>query len=436
MKPRTKLQKAVVKSAESLPPLSEYQRRQAIKEASIHIAKLDRKGNYICLECNHQWHGEKADEIVCPECGCKLKVDTSRKRCFEDKEYFAVTRKCNGFQVVRVFYLCTYLKKGEKARRWVDEAFQRWITPTGKSLIIGRRRHWLSCYCDSWDWSSNMELRSECNAHTISPYVTVGRHSVIPELIRNGFDGNFHECSAAFLFKHLLTDNRIETLWKVGQYELVRHFFRVGVYSMDTFWTSIKVAVKHHYSITDASMWCDLIRFLNELGKDVRNPKFICPADLKTTHDEWHRRVEAKRRKEAERRARRQQMDAEQRYLEDVKKAMQEQKRYKKDKSKFFGLQFSDNEIVICPLKSVKEFIDEGRLMHHCVFTNKYYLREDCLIFHALIDGVSVATIELNLRTMEIVQCRGKHNQKPEHYDRIVELINKNKKQIAQKLTA
>lgn len=436
MKPKTKLQKAVVKSAESLPPLSDYQRQQAIKYASIHIAKLDSKGNYVCLECGHQWHGEKADEVVCPECGCKLKVDTSRKRCFHDSDYFATTRKCNGFQVVRIYRIETHLRKGEKAYRWMDEVFQRWITPTGESLIIGRRRHWMSYYCDSWDWSSDMELRNECHAHSICPSVVVGRITTIPELKRNGFDGQFYECGPAFLFTNLLKNNKIETLWKTGQYNLVQHFYKIGAYHLDTYWDSIKVALKHRYHIADGSMWVDLLSSLRELDKDLRNPRFICPQDLKAAHDEWRQRVIVKRRKEDERRARRQQMDAEQRYLEDVKKAMQEQKQYKKIKSKFFGLQFTDNEIIVCPLKSVKEFIDESRLMHHCVFTNKYYLREDALILHAMIDGVSVATIELNLNTLEIVQCRGKHNQKPEMYDRIVDLINKNKNQIAQKLTA
>lgn len=436
MKPRTKLQKAVVKSAESLPPLTEYQRQQAIKKISIHMAKLDSKGNYVCLDCGHQWHGEKADEVVCPTCGCKLKVDTSRKWNFEDKDYFAVTRQCNGFQVVRVFFIYTYLRRGEKAHRWIAEAFQRWITPKGESLIVSRLRHGMSRYCDAWNWGSDLELRSECEVHSISPTFIVGKTSVIPELIRNGFDGKYHGCSPASLFKHLLTNNRIETLWKVGQYELVRYFFRAGLYSLERFWPSIKVALKHHYHIKDGSLWCDLVRFLEELGKDVRNPRFICPTNLKAAHDEWHNKVEAKHRREEELRARRRQMDAEQRYFDDIKKAMHEQKRYKKQKSKFFGLQFSDNEIVVCPLKSVKEFIDEGKLMHHCVFTNKYYLRKDCLIFHALVDGVSVATIELNLESLEIVQCRGKHNLKPKLYDRIVALINKNKNQIAKRITA
>lgn len=436
MKPRTKLQKAVVKSSETLPPLTEYQRQQAIKHASIHIAKLDSKGNYVCLECGHQWRGDKSGHVVCPECGAKLKVDTSRKWNFRDSDCFALVRQCNGFQVIRVFYITSHLRKGRKAVRWINEAFQRWITPAGDNLIISRKRNWPSCYCDSWDWGSDLELRSENYGHSVNPCLIIGQRTAIPELVRNGFDGKFHECSAVSLFNALLSDNRVETLWKVGQYELVRYFLKSGLYNMECFWPSIKIALRHHYHIEDGSMWCDTLRFIKELGKDVRNPKLICPDNLRAAHDEWQHRVETRRDRERERQARQRELADEQRYISNVKQMMQDQHRYKKAKSKFFDLVFVDKDLSVKPLVSIQEFIDEGKLHHHCVFVCKYFNKAESLIFHALINGTSVATIEFNLQTLEVVQCRGKFNSKPEQYDRIVALINKNKGKIAQKLTA
>ena len=29
------------------------------------------------------------------------------------------------------------------------------------------------------------------------------------------------------------------------------------------------------------SLWCDLVYLLERLGKDLRNPRFICPPDFK-----------------------------------------------------------------------------------------------------------------------------------------------------------
>lgn len=435
MKPRTKLQKAVVESARTLPPLSDYQRQQAIKHVASHIAKLNSKGEYVCLDCGHQWYGEKSKKAICPECGAKLKVDTSRRWNYREDDYFALITRRNGFQVIRMFHMTTRLRKGKKAEYSIMEAFQRWITPTRKNVIVSRKRNFMAHYCDSWDWCSDLELRNEHYAHSIGPYKIIGRRSVIPELIRNGFDGDFHGANPHYLFNQLFDNNKIETLWKVGQFELARHFIG-NSYRLNEYWPSIKILMRHHYHIKDASMWCDLWGFLQELGKDVRNPKFICPQNLKSAHDDWQRKVEAKRERERERRERQRELEEERRYIENIKQAKKDQRKYKKAKSKFFDLEFIDNELLVRPLVSVQEFIDEGRLHHHCVFTAKYYDRNSSLIFHALIDGLSVATIEFNLENMEIVQCRGKHNSKPEQYDRIVALINKNKNQIIKRLSA
>ena len=42
--------------------------------------------------------------------------------------------------------------------------------------------------------------------------------------------------------------------------------------------------------------------------------------------------------------------------------------------------------------------------MHHCVFTNEYYLKADSLILSATIDGKRIETIEVSLKRMEVVQ--------------------------------
>lgn len=62
--------------------------------------------------------------------------------------------------------------------------------------------------------------------------------------------------------------------------------------------------------------------------------------------------------------------------------------------------------------------------------------KEESLILHALVNGVSIATIELNINTLEVVQCRGPYNQIPPMKDRIIKLITQNIHKIAQKRTA
>jgi hypothetical protein len=55
---------------------------------------------------------------------------------------------------------------------------------------------------------------------------------------------------------------------------------------------------------------------------------------------------------------------------------------------------------------SVQDFIDEGRELNHCIYTNKYFCRKDSLILSATIDNKRIETIEFSLKEMKIVQAR------------------------------
>ena len=68
--------------------------------------------------------------------------------------------------------------------------------------------------------------------------------------------------------------------------------------------------------------------------------------------------------------------------------------------------------------------------MHHCVFTNEYYLKKQSLILSARIDGKRIETIEVLLETMKVIQYRGLQNKNTEYHDRIIDLVHRNIKQI------
>ena len=86
-------------------------------------------------------------------------------------------------------------------------------------------------------------------------------------------------------------------------------------------------------------------------------------------------------------------------------KAVEDEKQYLKAKGIFFGLVFSDSLICVKVIESVEEMIEEGRMMHHCV--GGYHNRENSLILSATIDGRRIETVEVSLKTFEVVQCRG-----------------------------
>ena len=100
----------------------------------------------------------------------------------------------------------------------------------------------------------------------------------------------------------------------------------------------------------------------------------------------------------------------------------------------FFGLAFSDNLILVKVIESVEEMETEGSLMHHCV--GGYHNRKNSLILSARIDGRRIETVEVSLKTFEVVQCRGVCNENTEYHDRIIALVNSNMSLIRQRMNA
>ena len=115
---------------------------------------------------------------------------------------------------------------------------------------------------------------------------------------------------------------------------------------------------------------------------------------------------------------------------------MEDEKRFHELKSKFFGISFTDGTIQVRVLESVQEHLEEGVAMHHCVFSNRYYLKEDSLILSATIEGRRIETIEISLQTLKVVQSRGVCNKNTEYHEQIVNLVNANSRLIRQRMKA
>ena len=84
----------------------------------------------------------------------------------------------------------------------------------------------------------------------------------------------------------------------------------------------------------------------------------------------------------------------------------------------------------------MQEHLEEGVALHHCVFSNGYYLKEDSLILSATIEGKRIETIEVNLDTLKVVQSRGVCNKNTEYHEQIVNLVNANSRLIRQRMKA
>lgn len=427
MKPRTKIQKEVMHLSKRLPKITEVQRRYAFHHSFEHIGRRSAKGIITCGECGHQWQGNGAlaDTLcgcTCPHCGMELKIHTTRKRVFKENEYFSIITACKGYQVIRFFFAKAYYKIGQAAEYSIYEVAQRWIAPNGKFETIAKLRGISFIYYDLWQEYSPMEIRRNHHVYDITPACTYPRVRIIPELKRNGFKGEFHNLQPFELFCELLKNNQAETLIKTGQYNLLSYFIRYSSKSIATYWNAIRIATRSKYIVEDAGIWCDYIDLLRYFNKDTSNPKYICPADLKVEHD----RLVQKKTERLER----------ERIEQQKHKALENERKFQELKAKFFGISFTDGTIQVRVLESVAEFLEEGTAMHHCVFTNTYYLKPDSLILSACIDGKRIETIEVSLKTLKVLQSRGVCNKNTEYHDRIIQLVNKNKRLIRKRMAA
>jgi len=108
------------------------------------------------------------------------------------------------------------------------------------------------------------------------------------------------------------------------------------------------------------------------------------------------------------------------------KKALNDQRIFKKHIARFKGLKFLNNSIEVVVLESVDAFLEESETLKHCLFTNEYYSRTESLILSARIDGQPIETIEVSLNNFKVLQSRGLHNNHTDHHEQIVKLVNQN----------
>ena len=422
MKPRNKFEKAVLAQSRHLRPITKTQSKWAFRECIDHFAYRLPKGRTTCMDCGHSWMMEKpAETCTCPHCRARLQVRETFERKLQQKRYFTTLTACGEYQVLRMFLLVAEMEKGCKAEYNALEIGQYWWNAQGRKTIVAVQRV-LGRYVDTFSYCAPMAIRNDNEAYRYVAYSQIyPKFKVTDTLRRNGFEDDFHDIAPTILIPALLSDSRAETLMKAGRMEHLRYFLN-NKSTFDACWQSYKVATRNGYEIEDISLWCDYVDMLRRLGRDTHSPKYLCPADLRAEHDRRHTELLTQREKEE--------------LAQKRQKAMEDEKRFKELKSKFFGISFTDGKIQVHVLESVQEHLEEGVSMHHCVFSNAYYLKEDSLILSATIDGKRIETIEVSLKTLEVVQSRGVCNKNTEYHEQIVNLVNANRRLISQRMKA
>ena len=154
------------------------------------------------------------------------------------------------------------------------------------------------------------------------------------------------------------------------------------------------------------------------------------------SHDNATRKIEAIHEKERAEQRRRWEIERREREQQRQLQREKDAEDFIANKSKFFGLVITDEEIIVKVLESIDEYYSEGKAQNICVFGSEYYKKADTLILSARIGGEIIETVEVDLRTLKVVQCHGKYNQDTEYHERIIDLVNKNANLIRERMKA
>lgn len=424
MKPRNKKQQHIVELNGRLRPLTTPQKQWALNSTINHYGYRLKSGMCTCMKCGHEWLETRNGMCLCPECGSQIEIKDTKECVIRDKSYFNVITTEEDYQVVRMFLMIVEMRKGMKANPAYLEIGSYWIDPKGNTTVVGLQRT-LGHYIDSFAFGSPLEIRRDNEAfQRISDEWVYPRIKVTDTIKRNGFKGCCHAMHPVTLFQQLLTNPKAETLMKSNEIELLRYLCArpTNKVYIDTYWNTIKIANRNGYKVKDSQMWMDYIKMLERCRKDIQSPKYVCPVNLKETHDEYMEKVNRLRRKEQREK--------------DRQQAIEDKGRFEELKSRFFGLAITDGEIEIHSIDSVDDYYEIGERNHICCGSAKYFLKEGTLTLTAYIGNKQIATIEISLDDFHIIQCRAFANGICEYTEQIAGIINANKKMIADRKRA
>ena len=437
-----KRRREIERLSASLPSLTKEQEHEAQKACGTAWIGAKKGWCDVCAqEFDHDLWNTKRKHTVCPHCGARLAIKRSpNKRTETVKYYWHIITTAGDWQVVRTF-LCTriaqrigWYNEGKPNAEFVymnaTEVFQRFFKKGEKSMVMGLAVRGMHYYSDQWKWDSKWQIRQYKRVYSVWGWMSKDQQ-MIPELRQRGLKKMNAECSPYDQIESVFYDEKAEILLKNKADKLFAAFISRNGSKVYGHWQTIRVALRHNYKPSDVTMWLDLLDLLRANGKDVHNPHYICPANLKKAHDVQHairERTLEKERIEREKAKARQLAD---KLSEDGKTNLE----YMKRMGAFLGVKLQLGNVTLQPLQSIREFFEEGSELCHCVFTNNYYKHSDCLIIGARVDGKRTETIEIDTKNWKIVQCRGKHNQPSKYHERILALMNRNMykfKQVAQ----
>lgn len=380
MKPRTKKEKLIVKLSEKLGGIGKRDERNIIKNT----------------------YGSCA-------------YDDMYNRC-----YAVVNQSYQGWQVLRYFRITRHRDRKRNVSYSTWEVMQFW-SKVGEGQVFLSRQRTMGMYVDTFLYNSPLEVRKHHVGYSGMdvadlPYDYIYEKSA---------DGAFKYISSYALdnierhkvYEFLARNKFAETILAL-QPTIAKAMIQRGC-KEDFYFQAVRIAIRHNYNpfafITDNSaVWAcylDMVKALHKIGKDLHNPFYVCPEGFQGMHDWAIDKMNGVNSKKAEK----------EQLSENIKKYNVS---YVSRRRRFFDMEITDGLISCKVLQSVKDFYEEGKHMHHCVYKSQYYKHPYSIILSAKIGEKRVETVEVDMRTWKVIQCFGACDKFTIYHDRIKNLVN------------
>jgi len=363
----------------------------------------------------------------CPHCGASLGVASEKfyinfRHTFKDSFLFEEITTCHGWQISRIWLADFTFHKGHPYElSYLGSLFERWFNPTiGKEVLLGkyrgmypymRRIPWaLSCFDNTEAYVHHtLQLRS----YTERPDLQYPHVRLLDWYKKRNFSKVYAlsngDASKVFrLFLDKKNNTIFETILKVGnddEIQLMLNFPDEHI----KYWRTILVSRRHHFDYaTHRGEYFDYLRQLEDLHLDLRSPHYVAPADFRAMHQTMTGRLNAIAERQRKEKLR-------QWEIQQFEREKKQEKSFIKARERYFGLALVSNAYKAEPLKSIKEFLEEGLAMDHCVFSAGYYdmnRHPDSLILSVKNKETEEreVTIEINTKTWKIQQSYAKHD--------------------------
>ena len=428
MKPKSILEHAVFNLHGKLKPISEKQLKWGFEKCFDPKGTIN-KNTINCLECGHHWKDTngmillaKIDQsCICPNCNQKIWLQQTGKRKFETQSYFSIISVYKNFQVIRYFILKKQYQTKSSPLQYSNEVMQHWLDDKGRITYLAKSCNQHPYYYDNWQTYTPLQIAKSNSWRSksrlgIIPNEIYPIKKVLPIIKRNGFKGQFFDFLPTLFFKRLMTNPIFETLLKRQRMDFATS---LPFETIEKLWPQVKIAIKNNYCPENYTDWVDLINLQKQFNKDIHSPKYICPNNLSYEHQKY-----VKKQRE---------LVQKQQLKEQIEHIQKSEHSYVQQKKKYFSINIQNNSFSIVVIKSVQDFMIESNKLKHCLFSNKYYEKDESLILSARTpDNQPIETIEVSLSNFEIIQSRGLNNLPTQYHDEIVDLINENKAKLKQ----